>query len=140
MPLSDDRERSVREYRAYLDGLGAVGRQDFVDAARRNEDWPDRAFLVSHAVKWGAGRRPDAYAQWAFDIKNRPGVRVSAYIHTVKGNRGLAFVDMDEGTVVQFDCDQNLNFDCFQPSKGTRPWVTDKEASAMMWRLKDTER
>lgn len=111
-----------------------------MDAARRNEDWPDQAYLISHARKWGVGRQADAYAQWAYDTKNRPGTRVYAYIHPVKGNRGLAFVDLDQDVVVQFDCDQNLNFDCLQPSQGTRPWVADKEASRAMWRLKDTER
>jgi hypothetical protein len=140
MPLDENRGRLVREYRAYLDKLTPEARADFVDAARRNEDWPDKAFLVSHANKWGEGKRADAYADWAYLIKNRPGVRVYAYIHPVHLNRGLAFVDMDEGWIVQFDADLNQNFECFRPPKGIRPWVADKEALGTHWRLKETER
>ena len=36
----DDLKRRVREYQAFLNSLGGDGRRDFVDVARRGEDWP----------------------------------------------------------------------------------------------------
>jgi hypothetical protein len=142
MPVDDDTASRIRDYRAFLDGLGSEGRVDFVDAARRNEDWPSpqRAFLVAHARKWGRGRQADAYSQWAYDTKNRAGVRVYAYIHAVHLTRGVAFVDMAEDVVVHFDCDGNLNFDCFSPSTGVERAIKDWVARGTHWRLRDTER
>ena len=139
-PVSADDLRNA--YRDWLHRLGTEGRADFVDAARRNEDWPEPAdgYLASHASKWGRGRRPDQYAQWAYELENCPGVQVYAYIHPVHGNRGLAFVDLEQDAIVQFDCERNLNFDCITPPNGARRWVADKEAMGAYWRLKDTER
>ncbi len=100
---------------------------------------PER-YLASHAVKWGRGRTGRQYAQWAYDIKNRAGVRVCAYIHPIHGNRGIAFVDLEQDAIVQFDCDVNQNFDCLTPPSGARRWIADKLALGTHWRLHDTER
>ncbi len=142
MPLSDDLRRSVEAYRAYLAGLGPEGRVDFVDAARRSEDWPipTERYLAGHAVKWGRGKTGSQYGQWAYDIKNRAGVHVYAYIHPIHGNRGIAFVDLEQDAIVQFDCDVNQNFDCLTPPSGARRWIADKRALGTHWRLRDTER
>lgn len=142
MPLDDDLQRRIREYRRFLEGLGPQGRLDFVDAARRNEDWPAPAarWLAFHAAKHGRGRLPHAYAQWAFDIKNRPGTYVYAYIHAAYRNCGLAFVDAADDVIVHFDCDQNLNFDCYSPNNGTKRTMRDHTAQGTHWRLRDTER
>lgn len=132
----------VPDYRTYLERLGREGRAEFVDMARRLEDWPEpqQAYLAGHARKWGLGRRGAEYAQWAFDIKNRAGVLVVAYVHPVKRNRGLAFVDLDADTIVLVDMDLNLNFDCISPANGTRRWLADKTSAGTHWRLRDTER
>ena len=75
----------------------------------------------------------------AFEIKNRAGTLVLAYIHPVKRNRGLAFVDTERDYIVLFDTDLSLNFDLFSPTNGARPWVKDKTSSGTHWRLRDTE-
>lgn len=138
----DDILSLARDYRLQLDRLGQEGRTDFVDAARRNEDWPlpqDR-YLAGHARKWGHGLRGPDYAQLAYDTKNAPGIQVFAYIHPVWRNRGLAFVDLDADVVVLVDVDENLNRDLFRPVNGARRWLADKTASGTHWRLRDTER
>lgn len=131
MSLRDEDFRlKVAAYQAQLQGMGAAGRRDFVDVARRNEDWPEprEGYLASHARKHGRGLRPEQYAQRAYDIKNKTGVFVLAYIHAVHRNRGLAF-----------DCDLNLNFDLITPTNGTRSWVKDRTTIGTHWRLRDTE-
>lgn len=142
MPLDETDRARIKSYRDDLQRLGADGRLAFVDAARRNEDWPvpqDR-YLAGHARKHWPGHTPAAYAQRAYDIKNRAGVYVLAYIHPVHGNRGLAFVDVEWDMVVQFDCEQHLNFDCLSPANGAKRWMAEQLARETHWRLKDTER
>ncbi len=142
MALDADLQTRCDDYRRDLDALGAQGRLDFVDIGRRCEDWPQPAdrYLAGHATKWGRGRKAGPYAQWAYDIKNAPGVHVYAYIHPVHRNRGLAFLDPAHDVVVLFDCEASLNRDCFTPSSGARQWVADKTATGTHWRLRDTER
>lgn len=96
----DDLRTRVRDYKRYLEELGPEGRADFVDMARRNEEWPEPQdrYLAGHARKWGRGRRAADYAQWAYDVKNRAGTQVLAYIHPVHRNRGLAFVRCGRGS------------------------------------------
>lgn len=96
-----------------LDGLGPDGRRDFVDAARRNEDRPEpqQRYLAGHARKHGRGKLAQAYADWAYAIKNGPGTVVLAY-----------------------------NFDCLTPSNGAKRWMADQQANGTHWRLSDTER
>jgi hypothetical protein len=142
MAPDETRKASVKAYRAWLEELGADGRGDFVDAARRSEDWPrpQTAYLASHAQKWGRGRKGAEYAQWAYDIKNAAGVHVYAYIHPVYGNRGLAFVDHAQGAVVLYDCDVPQNRDLFSPPAGFTRWLKDHTEAGTHWRLRDTER
>lgn len=140
MPLTDDIQKAIGVYRGELERLGPDGRRDFVDIARRIEEWPGEGFVASHARKWGVGRRPAEYLQWAFDIKNGAGVHVYAYIHPVHGNRGLAFVDLHWDAIVQVDYDSQLNMDCLTPPNGAQRWLTDKVALGTHWRLQDTER
>jgi hypothetical protein len=139
---NDDVPTRVRDFKRHLEGLGSEGRVDFVDAARRNEDWPEpqEQYLAGHARKWGRGKRPSDYAQLAYDIKNRPGTQVFAYIHPVKRNRGVAFVDLGADLIVLFDADLARNFDLFSPSSGARRWLKDKTTAGTHWRLRDTER
>ncbi len=63
--LDDDFKGRIAAYRAELDAMGQEGRQDFVDVARRGEDWPEPRgqYLALHASKWGRGLRAAAYAQ-----------------------------------------------------------------------------
>jgi|GEM_PF-5533986 len=142
MPPDEDIIRRIRAYQRFLDALGPEGRTDFVDSARRNEDWPEPRdrYLAGHANKHGSGRRAVEYAQWAYDIKNRPGVRVYAYIHTVHRDRSLAFIDLTKDTVVLVDCDANLNRDCMSPSNGTTRAIEEWTKRGTHWRLRDTER
>ncbi len=140
MPLTNELRHAIHAYRDELVGLGANGRLDFVDIARRVEDWPDVGFLAAHARKWGVGRQSAPYSQWAYDIKNGPGVHVYAYVHPVHGNRGIAFVDLEQDAVVQVDVDRLLNMDCLTPPNGAQRWVADKVAIGSYWRLSDTER
>jgi hypothetical protein len=138
----DDMAARARAYRRDLESMGRECRMDFVDMARRNEEWPQPSarYLAAHARKWGLGRQGPAYAQWAYEIKNGPGVLVLAYIHHVHRNRGLAFVDHQQDAIVLFDVEENQNRDVFSPLNGSRRWVTDKTANGTHWRLKDTER
>lgn len=72
MPLDEEDRAPVKAYRAFLDGLGPDGRKDFVDAARRGEDWPQptEPYLARHARKWLPGLKGPQYAQRAYDLKN----------------------------------------------------------------------
>jgi hypothetical protein len=140
MALDDARKASVKAYKAWLQELGPDGRQDFVDAARRSEDWPNPGYLAGHATKWGRGRRSAEYAQWAYDVKNAAGVHVYAYVHARYGNRGLAFLDLDDDAIVLFDCDESLNRDVFSPPNGAARWLKEHVQLETHWRLRDTER
>jgi hypothetical protein len=135
----DDLEALASAFAEELEGLGAEGRMELVNAARRAGGWPSKEYLAGHAKKWGEGRRPEQYADWAQTVKKRAGIEVYAYIHPVQRNRGLAFVDHREGVVVNYDLDQQMNFDCFVPARPTRLWIADKLASKLYRRIRDTE-
>lgn len=135
----DDLEALASAFADDLEALGPEGRMELVNAARRAASWPSDEYLAGHARKWGAGRRPEQYAEWAQLIKRRAGVEVYAYIHPVHQNRGLAFVDHREGAVVNFDLDKQLNFDCFVPARPTRLWLADQVRRGLYRRLRDTE-
>jgi hypothetical protein len=140
MPLDDSDKARVRAYQAHLNRVGPAGRQDFVDAARRSEDWPPRGYLAAHAGKWGRGLLGPQYAQLAYDIKNAAGVHVYAYIHPIWHNRGLAFVDLERDSIVLFDCAETLNRDLFSPPNGAARWIRNHVHMGTHWRLRDTER
>jgi hypothetical protein len=135
----DDLESLVSAFAHELEEMGADERARFVNRARETLRWPSLPFLKLHAAKWGQGRRPDQYAEWAQLVKRRPGVEVYAYIHPVHRSRGLLFVDHRESVAVSVDVDQEMNFDLFTPARPSRLWLAEKTASNLYVRLRDTE-
>lgn len=140
MDPPQDPRTTAKDFHDYLDSLDSATRLEFINAAREIASWPSRAYVASHASKWGRGRTPDQYHQWTQMLKYRAGVEVYAFVHPIHRSRSIAFVDHAEGAVVSVDLDERKNRDTYSPARPTRLWVADQIERGLYHRLRDTER
>lgn len=126
----------MKEFTVELDSMGKEGRQALVQGARLSDRWRSDGDVLAHQRKHAPNLGQDEYRAWAQTVKNRAGVEVYAYIHSIKLTRGVAFVDHDENTVVWFSLEEGRNLSVFHPDEGTRRFIDNKPEYK---RLKETE-
>ncbi len=124
--------------RERLDAMTTEERRDLVDAARQESRWPPPPWLARHVADHSPERTPHQYAEWAQQIKRRPGTQVYALIHPIHANEALAFIDPTDRVLVWFDLESNLNLSCFYMDEPLQEFLQRQGAS--YWRLEDTER
>ena len=130
-------------FKRRLDGMTPADRRVMVEQARREDRWPDDAWLRRHARKMLPPRTPGQYVTWGQLVKRRPRTHVYAFIHlagpggTGDGHEGLAFIDPTERTLVWFDLETDRNVSIFDLDEPEADFITRK--GNMYWRLEDTE-
>src|SRR5262245_7970150 len=88
-------------------------RRALIDAARKEDRWPNRGWLESHRAEKMPDLTTPQYVALAQSVKQRPGTHVYALIHIVHGNEGLAFIDPARRLLVWFSLDDHVNLSCF---------------------------
>lgn len=112
-------------------------RRALVDAARKEDRWPNRGWLESHRAEKMPDLTTPQYVALAQGVKQRPGTHVYALIHIVHGNEALAFIDPDRRLLVWFSLDDRVNLSCFYLEETLEVFIQQK--GDLYWRLPDTE-
>jgi hypothetical protein len=130
-------EARRRTFASRLEAMGTQERWDLVDSARKEESWPDSAWLESHCAEKMPDLTPTQYVALTQSVKRRPGTQVYALIHSIHGNEGLAFIDPDRRVLVWFNLDDQVNLSCFYLEETLDAFLRPK--GDLYWRLADTE-
>lgn len=120
-----------------LEAMSAQERWDLVDRARHEARWPDRDWIASHCAEKMPDLTPSQYVALAQAVKRQPGTNVYAYVHSVHGNAGFAFIDPQRRILVWFSLDHERNLSCFYLDETLEAFLRLK--GDLYWRLADTE-